>query len=109
MKDLTQGSVTKHLLQMTAFLAISMLVQTLYLLADLYWVGRLGKEAIAAVGVAGNFTMLVLALTPMLGGGTTTPILPAPGPKDQTPAEGAFHQTFSRSFVQAPRLGPFCF
>jgi len=29
MKDLTQGSVTKHLLQMTAFLAISMLVQTL--------------------------------------------------------------------------------
>src|SRR5512133_396181 len=39
MKDLTQGSVTKHLLQMTAFLAISMLVQTLYLLADLYWGG----------------------------------------------------------------------
>ena len=30
MKDLTQGSVAKHLLQMTAFLAISMLVQTLY-------------------------------------------------------------------------------
>ena len=54
MKDLTQGSVTKHLVQMTAFLAISMLVQTLYLLADLYWVGHLGKEAIAAVGVAGK-------------------------------------------------------
>ena len=29
-------------------------VQTLYLLADLYWVGHLGKEAIAAVGVAGK-------------------------------------------------------
>jgi Na+-driven multidrug efflux pump len=35
---------------MSAFLAMSMVVQTLYLLADLYWVGRLGKEAIAAVG-----------------------------------------------------------
>ena len=54
MKDLTQGSVTKHLLQMTAFLAISMAVQTLYLLADLYWVGHLGQEAIAALGVAGK-------------------------------------------------------
>ena len=54
MKDLTQGSVTKHLLHMSAFLAASMLVQTLYLLADLYWVGHLGKEAIAAVGVAGT-------------------------------------------------------
>jgi hypothetical protein len=30
MKDLTQGSVTKHLLHMSAFLAASMLVQTLY-------------------------------------------------------------------------------
>ncbi len=53
MKDLTQGSVLKHLVQMAAFLAVSMAAQTLYLLADLYWVGRLGKEAIAAVGVAG--------------------------------------------------------
>jgi len=61
MKDLTQGSVTKHLLHMSAFMAVSMFVQTLYLLADLYWVGSLGKEAIAAVGVAGNLTMIVLA------------------------------------------------
>ena len=58
MKDLTQGSVIRHLLDMAAFLAVSMLAQTLYLLADLYWVGRLGKEAIAAVGVAGNLTMV---------------------------------------------------
>jgi len=44
MKDLTEGSVTKHLLHMSAFMAVSMVVQTLYLLADLYWVGRLGKD-----------------------------------------------------------------
>src|SRR5437868_5783788 len=94
MKDLTQGSVTKHLLQMTAFLAISMVVQTLYLLADLYWVGRLGKEAIAAVGVAGNFTMVVLALTQMLGVGTTTLISQATGRKDQPQAELVFNQSF---------------
>jgi Na+-driven multidrug efflux pump len=83
MKDLTQGSVTRHLLHMSAFLAMSMVVQTLYLLADLYWVGHLGKEAIAAVGVAGNVTMIVLALTQMLGVGTTTLISQAAGRKDQ--------------------------
>ncbi len=77
MKDLTQGSVTRHLVHMSAFLAMSMAVQTLYLLADLYWVGHLGKEAIAAVGVAGNITMIVLALTQMLGVGTTTSIAQA--------------------------------
>src|SRR5437879_10064943 len=93
MKDLTQGSVTTHLLQMTAFLAISMLVQTLYLLADLYWVGHLGKEAIAAVGVAGNFTMIVLALTQMLGVGTTTLISQAAGRKDHMQAVIYFNQS----------------
>lgn len=34
--------------------------------------GHLGKESIAAVGVAGNLTMVMLALTQMLGVGTTT-------------------------------------
>src|SRR5213080_4861530 len=109
MKDLTQGSVTKHLLQMTAFLAISMLVQTLYLLADLYWVGRLGREAIAAVGVAGNFTMIVLALTQMLGVGTTTLISQAAGRKDQPQAELAFNQSFLMSLMVAAGLGVFSF
>jgi Na+-driven multidrug efflux pump len=87
MKDLTTGSVTRHLVHMSAFLAMSMAVQTLYLLADLYWVGHLGKEAIAAVGVAGNITMIVLALTQMLGVGTTTLIAQAAGRKDQVRAE----------------------
>src|ERR671936_72806 len=105
MKDLTQGSVTKHLLHMSAFMAVSMIVQTLYLLADLYWVGRLGKEAIAAVGVAGNLTMIVLALTQMLGVGTTALISHAAGRKDQPHAELVFNQSFVMSIVIAAGLG----
>src|ERR1700681_975190 len=99
MQDLTQGSVIRHLLNMAAFLAVSMLAQTLYLLADLYWVGRLGKEAIAAVGVAGNLTMVVLALTQMLGVGTTTLISHAAGQKDQPQAELIFNQSFVMSIL----------
>jgi len=78
---------------------VSMLVQTLYLLADLYWVGRLGREAIAAVGVAGNLTMIVLALTQMLGVGTTTLIAQATGRKDQPHAERAFNQSLIMSVL----------
>jgi putative MATE family efflux protein len=105
MKDLTQGSVTRHLLHMSAFLAMSMVVQTLYLLADLYWVGHLGKEAIAAVGVAGNLTMIVLALTQMLGVGTTVLISQAAGRKDQAQAELVFNQSFVMSILVAVALG----
>lgn len=99
MKDMTEGSVTKHLLHMSAFMAVSMFVQTLYLLADLYWVGRLGKEAIAAVGLSGNLMMLVLALTQMLGVGTTTVISQAAGRKDQPKAELAFNQSIILSLL----------
>src|SRR5207237_4303476 len=97
MKDLTEGSVIRHLLHMSAFMAVSMAVQTLYLLADLFWVGRLGKEAIAAVGVAGNLTMIVLALTQMLGVGTTALISQAAGRKDQPHAELVFNQSCAMS------------
>src|SRR3954465_6233291 len=101
MKDMTQGSVTRHLMHMASFMAVSMIVQTLYLLADLFWVGRLGKEAIAAVGVAGNLTMLVLALTQMLGVGTTTLISHAAGRKDQPQADLVFNQSFVMSILVA--------
>ena len=105
MQDLTQGSVTKHLLHMSAFMAVSMVAQTLYLLADLFWVGRLGKEAIAAVGVAGNLTMIVLALTQMLGVGTTALISQAAGRKDQPHAELVFNQSCAMSILIALGLG----
>lgn len=99
MKDMTEGSVTRHLLEMSAFIAVSMLIQTLYLLADLYWVGGLGKEAIAAVGLSGNLMMVVMALTQALGVGTTTLISHATGRKDQPQAELAFNQSFSLSLL----------
>src|SRR5438309_11488640 len=101
MKDLIQGSVTKHLLHMSAFMAVSMTVQTLYLLADLYWVGHLGKEAIAAVGVAGNLMMIVLALTQMLGVGTTTLVSQAAGRKDQPRAELVCNQSGVMAVLRA--------
>ncbi len=105
MKDLTQGSVIAHLLHMAAFLAVSMLVQTLYLLADLYWVGHLGKEAIAAVGVAGNLTMVVLALTQTLGVGTTALIAQAAGRKEQREAERFFNQSLVMSLCVGALFG----
>jgi putative MATE family efflux protein len=96
---MTQGSVTRHLLEMSAFIAVSMLIQTLYLLADLYWVGSLGKEAIAAVGLSGNLMMVVMALTQALGVGTTTLISQAAGQKDQPRAELAFNQSLVLSLL----------
>jgi putative MATE family efflux protein len=92
-KDLTQGSIAKHLMQMAAFIAAGMLVQTLYILIDLYFVSRLGREAIAGVGAAGNAAFIVLALTQILSIGTVTLIAQAAGRKDQADANLVFNQS----------------
>ena len=93
MHDLTTGSVSRHLLKTTSFMLVTMLFQTLYFLVDLYWVGRLGKEAVAAVGIAGNLMFVVLALTQMLGVGTTTLISHAVGRRDRERALLVFNQS----------------
>jgi Na+-driven multidrug efflux pump len=71
MQDMTKGPVGRHVLQLAAFIAMTTLFQTLYFLADLYFVGRLGKEANAGVGLAGNLMFLVLALAQSLSVGAT--------------------------------------
>ena len=93
MQDLTTGSLTRHLLKTSSFMLVTMVFQTMYYLVDLYWVGRLGKEAVAAVGLAGNLTFVVLAVSQMLGVGTTTLVSHAAGRKDREAAILLFNQS----------------
>jgi putative MATE family efflux protein len=101
MEDLTTGSISRHLLKTTGFMLVTMVFQTLYFLVDLYWVGRLGKEAIAGVGIAGNLTFIVLAITQMLAVGTTTLISHAAGRKDREQA----HRVLNQSLLLAASIG----
>jgi putative MATE family efflux protein len=98
-QDLTTGSLTRHLLKTTSFMLVSMIFQTLYVLIDLYWVGRLGTEAVAAVGIGGNLMFIVLAATQMLGVGTTTLVSHAAGRKDRARATLVFNQAQVLSVV----------
>jgi putative MATE family efflux protein len=93
MQDLTTGSISRHLLKTASFMLVTMVFQTLYILVDLYWVGRLGKEAVAAVGIAGNLMFVVLAVTQMLGVGTTTLVSHAAGQRDRARAIRIFNQS----------------
>ena len=38
MHDMTQGSISRHLVRMSAPIALGMMFQTLYVLVDLYFV-----------------------------------------------------------------------
>ena len=99
MNDMTKGPVARHVVRLAGFIAISTAFQTLYFLADLYFVGKLGKEAVAGVSLAGTVMFLVLALTQSLGVGATSLIAQALGRKDRGQAEKVFNQSLILSCV----------
>lgn len=99
MRDLTQGSISRHILLMAAPIGIGMLVQTLYFFVDLYFVARLGDAALAGVSAAGILNFVVMALTQMLSVGAVTLISHAVGRKDQAEANLVFNQSIVLSVL----------
>jgi putative MATE family efflux protein len=93
MKDLTQGSISRHILAMAAPTMIGMVVQMLYLLIDLYFVADQGADAVAGVSGAATAAILVMALTQMLSVGTVTLVAHAVGASDRTGANLVFGQS----------------
>jgi putative MATE family efflux protein len=99
MHDMTQGSIGRHLLRMSAPIAIGMLFQTLYVLVDLYFVAQLGDAAIAGVSTAANLQFIIMAATQVLGVGTMALIAQAAGRKDQPDANLVFNQSLVLAMI----------
>lgn len=73
-------------------IAIGMIVQTIYYLVDLYFIGQLGKTALAGVNAAGNLAFFVIGLTQILGVGTVALISQAVGRKEKATSNIIFNQ-----------------
>lgn len=101
MRDLTKGSITGHLLTMGTFIAVTMLVQTAYYLVDLYFVSRLGKEAVAGVSAAGTMMMLAMAISQVIGVGVTALASRAIGAGDGESANVLFNQSIGMALIVA--------
>jgi putative MATE family efflux protein len=101
MQDLTQGPVSGRVVAMAVPIAVGMVFQTLYYLIDLYFVGRLGDQAIAGVSAAGNLTFVVMALTQVLGVGTGALVAQAIGRRDLDDANLVFNQSLTMGVAMA--------
>lgn len=52
-KNLTKGSINRQLFNLAIPIMATSFIQMAYSLTDMAWVGRLGSEAVAAVGAVG--------------------------------------------------------
>jgi len=94
MRDLTQGSIVSHILNMAPPIVAGMITIMICQLVDLYFVQELGDAAIAGVAAAGNLVFLLSGALQVLGVGTVSLIAHAVGRKDQVDANMVFNQAF---------------
>jgi putative MATE family efflux protein len=99
MKDLTNGSIAKHILTMAPPIMVGMVTIMICQLVDLYFVSALGDAAVAGVAAAGNAGFLVNALMQVLGVGTVALIAHAVGRKDRRDANLIFNQAIVLSVL----------
>lgn len=60
--DLTKGAITKNLILLSLPIMGTSLIQMAYNLTDMFWLGQSGPDATAAVGTAGFYPWLGMAL-----------------------------------------------
>jgi putative MATE family efflux protein len=90
--DLTRGPILKTLVRLAVPVTVSMVMFTVYLMVDLYFVGRLGPDAVAALSISGNAFFIHLGFSTILGTGGMALIAQAFGRKDYAYAARVFKQ-----------------
>ncbi|MBR0986815.1 MATE family efflux transporter [Bradyrhizobium liaoningense] len=99
MKDLTNGSIVRHILAMTPPIMAGMISIMICQLVDLYFVSGLGDAAVAGVAAAGNVGFLVNGMMQVLGVGAGALIAHAVGRKDRPDANLIFNQAIVLSVL----------
>ena len=62
-KNLTEGPIKKQLFNLALPIMGTSFIQMAYSLTDMAWVGRLGSEAVAAIGAVGILTWMTQSLS----------------------------------------------
>jgi putative MATE family efflux protein len=107
-QDYTAGSLNRAILLLAVPMVLEMVLESLFAVVDVFWVGRLGANAIATVGLTESMLMLVFAIGGGLSLSTTAMVARRIGEKDPEGAAVAAVQSIALGFIVSLAIGLPC-
>src|SRR5579871_3487707 len=98
-QDYTQGSLNRAILLLAIPMVLEMVLESLFAVVDVFWVGRLGADAVATIGLTESMLSLVFAVGLGLSMSTTAMVARRIGEKDPEGAAVAAVQAIVLGFV----------
>src|SRR3974390_3387196 len=104
-QDYTQGSLNRAILLLAIPMVLEMVLESLFAVVDVFWVGRLGADAVATVGLTESMLSLVFAVGLGLSMSTTAMVARRIGEKDPEGAAEAGVQAIFLGLIVALAIG----
>ena len=104
-QDYTTGSLNRAILLLAIPMVLEMVLESLFAVVDVFWVGRLGANAVATVGLTESMLALVFAIGLGLSLSTTAMVARRIGEKDPEDAAVAGVQAIVLGLVISVALG----
>ena len=81
-QDFTKGSLNRAILLLAIPMVLEMVLESLFAVVDVFWVGRVGANAVATVGLTESLMLLIFAIGMGLSLSTTAMVARRIGEKD---------------------------
>ena len=98
-RDLTTGSIPRHLMALGVPVIGAMLLQSVYAIVDLAWIKRLGEEAVAGLSINFQIFFVILALSQVIATTAMADISQLWGKGERKGARAAFSSFLVVSLV----------